>query len=109
MASSKILVSTEAMQEAITKYNSARETLQDSFTQLDNAKEHIDNVYKGKAYMVLCAKYAGIKANAVTAENGIEESIEGLTKTIQTMETTETDIKSSYQALDVGSAPSFLQ
>ena len=105
----KILVSTEAMQEAINKYNSARETLQDSFTQLDNAKEHIDNVYDGAAYLALSAKYLSIKVNAKTAENGIQESIDGLTKTIQTMETTETSVKSTYQALDVGSAPSFLE
>ena len=104
----RILVSAEAMQEAIQKYQSARDTLQDSFKQLENAKEHIDRVYNGAAYVALAAKWVTIYANARTAENGIDESVKGLQATITTMNQAESDVGSKFTSLETGSKPTFM-
>lgn len=104
-----ILVSTTEMSAAIQKYQNAQSTLQDSFTQLDKAKEHLDRCYKGEAYAILAAKFLSIYANCKTAEKGIEESITGLKTTIALMEASEDENSTSYSSLDTGIAPtSFL-
>lgn len=98
-------VSTAEMAAAIQKYQSARETLENSFNQLEKAKEHLDRCYKGPAYMALCAKWLSIYANARTAEKGIEESVTGLTNTIMSMDDAESGITSRYIKLDDGQQP----
>ena len=98
----RILVSIPEMEAAITKYENARSTLQDSFKKLESAKDHLDNCYKGPAYMALCARWTVIHANVRTAENAIEETVEGLRNTINAMEQTESDIASKAASLSVG-------
>lgn len=98
-------VSTAEMAAAIQKYQSARETLENSFNQLEKAKEHLDRCYKGPAYMTLCAKWLSIYANARTAEKGIEESVNGLTNTIRSMDDAEVNNIHNYNKLDDGQQP----
>lgn len=105
----RVIVNTAEMTAAIQKYQNARETLADSFKQLEKAKEHLDRCYKGPAYLALCAKWVSIYANARTAEKGIDESVSGLTATSQTMETVEEGNIARNSGLEVGQAPtSFL-
>ena len=109
MANDRILVSTAEMEAAIQRYESARQTLQDAYQKLDAAKEHLDNCYKGPAYMALSARYLDIKANVITADRAIDETVTGLRNTINTMETTEGNVGNQSASLEVGSnAPTYL-
>lgn len=91
----RILVSTPEMEIAIQKYENARSELQDAYSKLDSAKSHLDNCYKGPAYMALCARWASIYMNVRTADNAIDESVNGLRKTISTMETGEQNVSTA--------------
>jgi len=105
----RVIVSVTEMEAAINKYENARSTLQDAFKRLDSAKDHLDRCYEGPAKMALSARWATINANVRSAENAIEESVQGLRNTISTMEDTESDIGSKVAALDVGTtAPVYL-
>lgn len=109
MANDRILVSTEEMQAAIGRYDAAQQQLEQAYSKMDTAKEHMDNCYKGIAYLALAGKYVEIKKNLMTANRAIEETINGLRNTISTMETTESDVGSQSASLDVGqSAPTYL-
>ena len=109
MANDRILVSTTEMTAAIQRYESARQTLHDAYNKLDAAKSHLDNCYKGPAYMALSAKYLDIKANVMTADRAIDETVNGLRNTIGTMETTEGNVGNQGGSLEVGtSAPTYL-
>lgn len=109
MANDHILVSTQAMQEAIQKYENARQTLQEAYSQLDSAKEHLDRCYAGPAKAVLLVRYADICMNVRTADNAIDESVNGLRNTINEMEDTEETITGQYQNLETGrGAPTYL-
>ena len=105
----RILVSTPEMEIAIQKYENARSELQDAYSKLDSAKSHLDNCYKGPAYMALCARWASFYMNVRTADNAIDESVNGLRKTISTMETGEQNVSTGFANLDTGkSAPTYL-
>lgn len=109
MANDRILVSTTEMMAAIQRYEPARQTLHDAYNKLDAAKSHLDNCYKGPAYMVLSAKYLDIKANVITADRAIDETVNGLRNTIGTMESTESTVGNQSGSLEVGtSAPTYL-
>ena len=108
-ANDRILVSTSEMEAAIQKYENARSTLQDAFSSLQSAKDHLDNCYKGPAYMALCVKWTNIYKNVKTAEQAIDASVNGLRKTISQMDTAEGNVGSVASSLDTGrSAPTYL-
>lgn len=105
----RILVSVSEMEATIQKYENARNTLDGAFNKLQSAKDHLDNCYKGPAYMALSAKWMTIYANVRTAENAIEETVNGLRKTISQMSDAESDIGSKVGALETASsAPTYL-
>ncbi|MBQ3079553.1 MAG: WXG100 family type VII secretion target [Clostridia bacterium] len=105
----RILVSVSEMRAAIGRYEGARNTLQDAFKKLESAKDHLDNCYKGPAYVALSVKWLDIYANVKTAENAIQESVNGLNNTISQMSEAEGAIGSSASSLDTGSsAPTYL-
>ena len=105
----RILVSVSEMNAAIQRYENARNTLEGAFSKLESAKDHLDNCYKGPAYMALCAKWLSIYANVRTAENAINETVDGLRKTIDQMENTEKKVGSEAASLDTGKgAPTYL-
>ena len=81
----RILVSTPEMEATIQKYESARQELQDAYSKLDAAKQHLDNCYKGPAYVALSAKWVDIYMNVRTADNAIDASVNGLRQTISMM------------------------
>lgn len=98
----RILVSTEEMLATISKYENARSVLDEAFVKLQSAKEHIDRCYGGPDYVILVAKYLDTYANIKTAENAVESAVQGLRKTIDTMETTESSISGRTAALEAG-------
>ena len=105
----RILVSTAEMSATISKYETARGTLQDAFGKLQAAREHLDSCYKGPAYMALCAKWADIYLNVKTAERAIDDSVNGLRKTITEMDQAESNVSSTATSLEQGSdAPTYL-
>ncbi len=75
-----IYVDTAAMDQAISNYQNALNELQDAYDNIDKARKHLDNCYKGPGYLVLSAKLASIYLNVKTADNGLRESITGLQK-----------------------------
>lgn len=105
----RILVSTSEMEATIQKYENARNELQDAYSKLDAAKGHLDNCYKGPAYMALCVKWADIYMNVRTADNAIDASVNGLRQTISMMDETESSNATGYANLETGkSAPTYL-
>ena len=105
----RILVSTPEMEATIQKYESARQELQDAYSKLDAAKQHLDNCYKGPAYVALSAKWVDIYVNVRTADNAIDASVNGLRQTISMMENKESGISSGYASLESGkNAPTYL-
>lgn len=108
-ANDRILVSTSEMLATIQKYESARQTLQEAYTKIENAKEHLDHCYKGPAYVALTVKLADIYMNVKTADRAIDESVNGLRNTISTMDTAEDTVKSNVGSTSTGtSAPVYL-
>ena len=108
-ANDRILVSTSEMETAISKYEHARNTLQEAFSKLESAKDHLDNCYKGPAYLALSAKWHIQYANVKSAERAIDETVNGLRKTISEMTNTEKQVGSDAASLDTGrSAPTYL-
>lgn len=104
-----ILVSTSEMESAIRKYEDARGQLQEAFGKLESAKDHLDNCYKGPAYLALCVKWLDIYTNIKTAERAVDESVTGLRNVISAMDTSENQIGSNFSALDTNSsAPTYL-
>ena len=105
MANDRILIDPAAMEQAIQKYQSARDHLQDAYTSMDNAKKHLDNCYKGPAYVVLSARLTSIYLNVKTAERGLDESIQGLRQNIEAWSTGETDNTGKSGNLGTGTVP----
>ncbi len=109
MANDRLLVSVPEMEAAIQRYENARGTLEDAFKQLESAKDVLDDCYKGPAYLALCAKWTNVYTKVRTAEKAIDETVEGLSKTINEMEQVESNVSSTSAALDVSnSAPTYL-
>lgn len=105
----RILVSVPEMEAAINKYEDARSTLQDSFNRLEAAKNHLDNCYKGPAYLALCARWQVIYANVKTAENAVQAAVTGLQNTIAQMTDVEAEVKADGGKLETGtSSPVYL-
>lgn len=105
----RILVSIEEMNATIRKYESARSTLQQAYANLDKAKQHLDNCYKGAAYLVLVAKLTTIFLNVKSADRAIDRAVNGLKNTIATMEEAEGSVKSDVSSREIGtSAPHYL-
>lgn len=104
-----ILVSTSEMEATIQKFENARSILQDAFKSLQAAKDHLDNCYKGPAYVALCVKWTNIYLNITTAERAVDKSVNGLRKTISGMDTAESGNSSNFGSLESGkSAPTYL-
>lgn len=105
MANDRILVKSAEMEAAIQKYENARSTIEDSFAKLEAAKDHLDNCYKGPAWAALTARWVNIYLNLKSTNRAIDESVDGLRNTINTMQQTE-DINITHNdTLDSGSAP----
>lgn len=98
-----IKVSTEEIVAAINKYNEAQDKLEDAYDQIQAARDHLDNCYKGPAYVALRAKLANIYGNVKSADIAINETITALVKTNNLVLKTETqDNPSKINALDEG-------
>lgn len=108
MANDRILVDPAAMDQAIQKYQNARNHLQEAYNSMDNAKKHLDNCYKGPAYLVLAAKLTSIYLNVKTAERGLDESINGLRQNKEAWYNGEGSNVSVSSNMDTGTAPAFL-
>ena len=108
-ANDRILVKPEVMRETIGKYENARATLHEAFGKLESAKNHMDNCYKGPAYLALCAKWLNIYANVKTADNAIQDVVDGLSKTVEEMIAAESGRTADAAKLDAGKqAPVYL-
>lgn len=105
MANDRILVKPAEMEATIQKYENARSTIEDSFAKLEAAKDHLDNCYKGPAWAALTARWVNIYLNLKSTNRAIDESVDGLRNTINTMEQTEGGNITHNDGLDIGSAP----
>ena len=106
MANDRILITHAAMQQAIGKYQNARNELQDAYDNIDNARKHLDNCYKGPAYVALSAKLLDIYLNVKTAEIGINESIRGLQQNLQIWADAESNVGQVAGSRETGYTPS---
>lgn len=100
-----IYVDPDAMENAIGKYQNALNELQDAYDNIDKARQHLDNCYRGPGYMVLSAKLASIYLNVKTADNGLRETILGLQKNRANWIQIERTSTAVIGGADTGTAP----
>lgn len=105
MASDKIKVSTAEMNQTISRYESARATMQEAFSSLDSAKEHIDRCWDGPAKTIYTAKWANISINIKRSNDAIDATVNALKNSINTYETADSDVASAGGAINTGTTP----
>ena len=104
MANDTIIVSSAEMSEAIQRYNSARELMNDAFNSMDQAMDHLDNCWKGPAWAAYRAKWSVIYGNIKRSDEAMEKAITGLTNTLNEMETAEDSVGSAASSQETGTA-----
>ncbi len=105
MAADIIKVSTAEMNQTISKYESARSTMQQAFSSLDSAKQHIDRCWDGPAKLIYMAKWANISANIKRSNDAIDATINSLKNVINQMTQAEEDVGSKVSSLNTGTTP----
>lgn len=107
MANDRILVSPDEMRATIQTYNSARDTMNDAFSSMQAAMDHLDNCWKGPAWVAYMAKWTEIYGNIRRSDAAMEKAITGLTNTINEMEQTETNVGKTADALSEGTEETY--
>ena len=101
----RIIVSTEEMRQTVSKYEAARDVMNQAFNNLNAAHDALDACWEGPAKLAYTARWMSILANLVKANQAIEQALTGLNETIAVQEQTEGDVNSKNSNLDVGTTP----
>ena len=97
-----IKVSASEMQATVTKYTNARASMDDAFSAMEQAMNHLDNCWKGPAWAAMMGKWHVINSNIRRSDNAIEQAINGLNNTINTMVNAETTNTNAAKNLETG-------
>ena len=101
----RLLVSTEEMSATVSRYNSARDTMDNAYTALDSAWDQLCAVWDGTIRTALMAEWVVIAGNVRKSDLAMAKSIRGLTNTHNLVVETESDLQGKANALEVGSVP----
>ena len=101
----RLLVSTEQMEATVTKYNDARETMEQAFTSMDNAWNKLCQVWDGTIKATFMAQWVVIMGNIRKSDQAMAKSINGLIKSQNLFSQNEGDIQNRATSLDTGTAP----
>ena len=101
----RLLVSTEQMEATVTKYNDARETMEQAFTSMDNAWNKLCQVWDGTITATFMAEWVVIMGNIRKSDRAMEKSINGMIKTHNLFSQNETELTGRANNLDEGTVP----
>ena len=101
----RLLVSTEAMQATVQKYNQAHQTMEQAFTEMDKAWNNLCQVWDGTIRNTFMAEWVAIKGNIMKSNQAMEKSIRGLTGSVQKFDQNESDLQSKASSLNTGTVP----
>jgi uncharacterized protein YukE len=101
----RLLVSTEQMEATVTKYNDARDRMDQAFTAMDNAWNKLSEVWDGTIKASFMAEWIVIMGNVRKSDKAMEKSINGLIKSNNLFTQNESDLTSKANSLDSGTVP----
>ena len=103
--SDRLLVSTEAMQHALTRYKEARQRLAAATKSMDSAWSKLERVWDGGSKAAFGAQWIVLMGNIRKSEKAVERSIRGLTGSVELFTTTESENQSAANNLSPGEVP----
>ena len=101
----RLLVSTEQMEATVTKYNDARNTMDEAFNAMDKAWDTLCQVWDGTIKATFMAQWVVIMGNIRKSDRAMERSINGLVKTHNLFSQNEAEVTSLANNLDEGTVP----
>lgn len=78
MAMARIKVKSDALEQAIRKFNTCKDALADAYRQMKNAVNQVDASWQGDASQAYIAKFNEIYANLQTSDATVQQAADGL-------------------------------
>ena len=101
----RLLVSTEQMEATVTKYNDARQRMEQAFTSMDNAWNKLCEVWDGTIRASFMAEWVVLMGNIRKSDRAMEKSINGLIKSNNLFTQNESELQSRANNLETGTVP----
>ncbi len=100
-----IKVSTEEMAAAVAEYQNQKSRLMEALASCENAAQTLARSWAGPSFLQMSLKMASTYRNLRESVTKIDDAIDELKKTINTMERTEKSVQSAMASLDTGTSP----
>lgn len=100
-----IKVSTDEMRDTVTQFTTAQSNLQEAYTWMDRAIKVLDTCWKGTAYMAMMTQWNLTYKNIETANERMQDAIDELNKSADLFDTSESNLTSGFNGLEIGSSP----
>jgi uncharacterized protein YukE len=101
----RLLVSTEQMEATVTKYNDARERMEQAFSAMDKAWNNLCQVWDGTIKTTFMSEWIAIMGNIRKSDRAMERSINGLIKSNNLFTQNESELQSRANNLETGTVP----
>jgi len=101
----RILVTTEEMEATVSRYNDARDTMDNAFSAMDAAWDHLQSIWDGEVKAAFMAEWIVLMGNIRKSDNAMAKSIQGLIKTNNLFQNNEGEVTSRANNLNVGTVP----
>lgn len=101
----RLLVSTEQMEATVTKYNDARDRMDQAFTAMDNAWNQLCQVWDGTIKATFMSQWVVIMGNIRKSDQAMQKSINGLIKSNNLFSQNEGELQSRANSLESGTVP----
>ena len=105
MASLQILVSSEALQEAISAYKSCKQSLSNAYLNMSNTVRVVDGFWDGEASEAFKGSFANMYKNIEQTEVAVGEAISQLEHADATYADGEAAVVQLGDAIDTGTPP----
>ncbi len=103
----RILVSTEAIQQTITAYNSAKDNKLNAINAMESAINTLDATWDGMASEAFFSSFRVLKNNLMSSDTIMTDAVTKLTKVAELATDADSSIQSSGSGLDTGTAFEF--
>ena len=100
-----IRVSTEEMAAAVAEYQNQKSRLMEALSSIENAARTLAQSWAGPSFLAMSAKLTSTYKNLRESVTKIDDAIDELKKTINTMEKAEKGIQSAMSSLETGTSP----
>ena len=101
----RLLVSTEQMEATVTKYNDARQRMEQAFTSMDNAWNKLCEVWDGTIRASFMAEWVVLMGNIRKSDRAMEKSIKGLVSSHKLFQGIDDENQSRANNLETGTVP----